>query len=1230
MRLPFLALLAAGLSAQVRINEIQVRADRENEAPDKNHQWVELWNPTEEPVDLAGWKLTSRTGLAGESVIELPPLVLPPDHYLVIHIASGNSENTFTDGAASHFTQDDTSRDFWNSDSDAIALYSPDTIIDYFAWSSRAKALSEDEAAKDAAAARIWTRGASLNLDTIAFSPEQLVRIALPGQSLGRGATGADTNSPFDFDANGGGAGLATPGSRNYAPYLIEDEPVPFTEADEFKEEPDAPAGRAADDPPRRRKWTVMLYLACDDRTIQDVCLDYLRRIHRMGGSSDDVAFVALYDGYDNLRNRFTDENLSLIGMVPSGPESALPKYVSSNKAAGERPFYLLNVNGDRAGVAIPEQNTGHPNTLGGFITWARKYFPADRTMLVMAGHGRGWKSFGPDLSSPGQFAPYDALYLNEMRAAMIGAPFDILAFNSCLMADLATVYQFTGKARYFIGSEEVLGMPGFDFEAIHRRLAANPEISAEQLGIEIVETLPAHQSRYGRLGGNTLSLMDMREIPAVAAALHSFALSMRRGVPYLAKKDDPSDNAHTGMVEALALTFSTAGFGDTNFLDLWTYALNVDQNPKIPACAKSGATFLRDRINRAVIRQSNSLDRAGFGGISIYYPVVRTVDVTAGVDPNLEPYDYPDSRALSGDTRRVVYALNHDELPLKARSMEQPEIELNPRTEWPAPPSPGLLLNQHYREWPRYLERYYHPVADATILYGELPGGQRISPETVPAPHACGKPTDRIAVPVGARVRLSGNGSTDWDPGTPHRQPGPPYDYHWDTDSETECSLNCFYPSEVGDGADASLAARDNMDQDRIPDDTRWDDKNQSGPVIDVPCGDTPRQFFVTLFTWDDNHTFPFHNTLPSAPYVHPQTDRHTAEIICTPPPGTFGATGAQPFIQAGDLVRFDAAVVSSTGFGIGKLPIRIASTTNTRGMTMDRDDAESSTGRTPPGQNQASSQTPRESSTIPIPDGGGVWAFVSGRGTFTISFIAGNPGPASIVFEIPGLGQRTVSFTVVARLAPEPDEIVIFPPGNANVGVNANLIVEPRRNGQPLPDAIVTFLSPDNNAVFTNGTPFRSGRGTQVRNPTTGRTFAAIQAQVNGEIPIQILTGRLMREITIFGRGGPNTAVSRITALELPGSLTVGDRSRVVFGVFAGNERMPNQNVRITLVRGQISVAGSPPTATQFDLRTNNFGEAVLPFTVSGLATLEMTAAVTGTQLSTRVFTFVRPADE
>jgi len=1229
--LSFFCLAVGCLTAQIRINEIQIRPAASSPEASRNHQWVELWNPTADAVSLSGWKLAGRTGPTGPNARDLPPVSIPPDGYLVIHIGPGEGSSEFGETGAAHYTQDPSGTALWDPEMDAVALYAPTGITDYFAWASPGKPFAAGQTSRDAVTAKIWTEGAFLNLNQIQRSSAELARAVLPGESLGRDKDGGDTDFPADFDASGGvSSNVATPGFRNHAPYLFDDEPVRFTEAEDFGKGATQMQANRADGEPKRRPWTVMLYMACDDPTIQDVCLEYLRRLYVAGGTTDNAAFVALYDGFDNLKSRRTGNDITLLGMVP--PASAtLPTYPSRTSPIGERPAYLLNPNGETGGVVIEEQNTGHPNTLGGFIAWAKKFAPADQYALILVGHGRGWKSFGPDLSSPGRFAPQDALYMNELRAATGVGKVDVLAFNSCLMGELEVAHQFLGGADVFVASAEIMGFGGFDYETIHAEVSRPVEglpsgITPWGLASFMTLSYRANQARWGSSEKTTLMALKMEEVPALSKAVDAFASSMRGGVDFLANKNDPADNAQTGMAQALA---AATAYSDTNFIDLHHYASLVRLNGKIPECAKRGVAELLAALDRAILIDTHTVDLAPARGLSIYYPAFRMKNLAPGsFTADNFPYDLVDSRELSGDTRIVVYARNHDALPLQARTMEPPQMPLNPRTEWPAPPAPNLLFVQEHPGWPRFLERYHHPVADAAILYGEPPGGgARIEPYfAADAGFSCEKSIHAISVPVGYNVTLSGAGSTDWDM-IRGLGDGNPYLHVWDTDSETGCLANCVAPAGVSPGADAALAANDNMDQDRDPGNTKLDDKDQTGVTIVVPCR-APGQFMVTLYPWDDNHLFPFHDTQPTAAYVHPQTDGNHAYIVCTPPAGTFGTSALPPFIETGNRVRVEGVVVTPMNFGVGRAAINLASTTNVRNATIVRPDPYTSTARTPAGTgNQASTQVQRESAPVPVPDGGGIQFTASGRGNFIVDFIAGNVGTGSMLFDVIGLGRRTVQFPIVARLAPEGDEIVYFPPGNATVGVNVTLAVDIRRNGQPLADAVVTFQSPDNNAVFTSGSLFRSNRGAQVRTNSSGRASVTVQAQVNGEIPIEIFSGRMLREVTIVGRGGPGTAVSRITALELPEFARVGNRSRVVFGVFAGNERMPNQMVRIALVRGEIAVPGSPAAALEFDMRTNQFGEAVLPFTVSGTSVLELTATVTGTQLSTRVFTFLGP---
>ena len=77
-------------------------------------------------------------------------------------------------------------------------------------------------------------------------------------------------------------------------------------------------------------------------------------------------------------------------------------------------------------------------------------------------------------------------------------------------------------------------------------------------------------------------------------------------------------------------------------------------------------------------------------------------------------------------------------------------------------------------------------------------------------------------------------------------------------------------------------------MDADQDIANTLFDDKESSGPRFSRAC-DAPGIYTVTLIPWDDDHLLPFHNTLPAAEYVHPQTAVHQAVINGTaPPPAT------------------------------------------------------------------------------------------------------------------------------------------------------------------------------------------------------------------------------------------------------------------------------------------------------------------------------------------------------
>lgn len=189
----------------------------------------------------------------------------------------------------------------------------------------------------------------------------------------------------------------------------------------------------------------------------------------------------------------------------------------------------------------IGEANTGDGKTLADFVVWGRQKFPARHFMLVIWGHGQGWRFFIKSLAkrqrlvarsrgfetkdsadslraaavqvrngngvaaATGQTAPFrsapgdayrsasndetnqDVLYNREiedaLKAALNGERLDIIGFDACLMAMVETSYALRDVAAYLVGSEELEPGPGWKYDDVLAAIVANPGQDAKTLG---------------------------------------------------------------------------------------------------------------------------------------------------------------------------------------------------------------------------------------------------------------------------------------------------------------------------------------------------------------------------------------------------------------------------------------------------------------------------------------------------------------------------------------------------------------------------------------------------------------------------------------------------------------------------------------------------------------------------------------------------------------------------
>jgi hypothetical protein len=179
--------------------------------------------------------------------------------------------------------------------------------------------------------------------------------------------------------------------------------------------------------------------------------------------------------------------------------------------------------------ISKPELNTGDPQTLRDFVTWAMQEYPANHYALIISNHGQGFSGTSIDGFSHG-----DWLTVKETYQALLDIypRLDIIYMNACLMATLDSAYQLADQADYYVASEAmgwgptrydyfITGMPEHRTEVS----AIRSDTSPTELALSMAESY-AYQLKFTSQGRNpsTISVIKLSEITDVAVAASDLA----------------------------------------------------------------------------------------------------------------------------------------------------------------------------------------------------------------------------------------------------------------------------------------------------------------------------------------------------------------------------------------------------------------------------------------------------------------------------------------------------------------------------------------------------------------------------------------------------------------------------------------------------------------------------------------------------------------------------------
>lgn len=346
--------------------------------------------------------------------------------------------------------------------------------------------------------------------------------------------------------------------------------------------------------PLKEKKWTIMVFMNGKN----DLSEDGYDDLQEMGsiGSSEQVN-VVVEQGSQNL---MTGEFGSVQRM-----------YVVKHETEETRNVLL--------GSSKRKVDMGDWREAVRFVKYVKKNFPAQKYMLVMWNHGSGWKSNGKaiegtaveDGETLNRGVSYDDETGNdittiEMRAMLkaVGGV-DVLAYDACLMSEIAANAEVANHVAYVVGSEDNEPNGGYDYNKILSVFDGNWQLSPREAAGAVVNVFG--QAYKGSGKNVTTSAVDSVE-------LRKFVDLVKKFVRLTVTTSDPA-----AVVKAYD---EVHRFYDPSLADLYDFIKIINANTKDGELKTLTVAMLKQLDTKVVVKNAAQGEHAGKAkGLSVYLP---------------------------------------------------------------------------------------------------------------------------------------------------------------------------------------------------------------------------------------------------------------------------------------------------------------------------------------------------------------------------------------------------------------------------------------------------------------------------------------------------------------------------------------------------------------------------------------------------------------------------------
>jgi len=351
-------------------------------------------------------------------------------------------------------------------------------------------------------------------------------------------------------------------------------------------------------------EWTVIVYSAADDEVLEENMWFDINEMELVG-SNPQMNIVVQIDRY---AGSFTGD----------GDWSDTRRYLVTQDND------LDHINSPVV-ESVGEVDTGDPQTLINFVTWAVQNYPAKKYALVMSDHGGGWTGGFSDMST----SSYSDLSIPEIASSIEQVlqntgidKFELVGFDACLMGQIEVFGALYPYSNYMVASEEVIPGYGWSYAAWLGQLAQNPAVDGSGLSQSIVSTYVTNDTLLtgGRASADeiaqeesttTLSAVESARVPDVIGAMNQFVSSI-------------TSLDQSLVAEARTYTRSYYSlFGEDvspSFIDLGNFS-EVLTTLTEDAGIQQAAVQLQTAIGSAVVAEKHGINMSGSNGIAFHFP---------------------------------------------------------------------------------------------------------------------------------------------------------------------------------------------------------------------------------------------------------------------------------------------------------------------------------------------------------------------------------------------------------------------------------------------------------------------------------------------------------------------------------------------------------------------------------------------------------------------------------